>query len=537
MSAVVSVSRASAQHTIQGGTVAKHRMPQKRVARKAILASAAAAGVSSALVLGHTTNNDFMVQLTNVVIGSGGLGDSTGVRVPDKLSGTVIPAGFGYVGSFYPAGLDLAASRDAGVPAFHQAIIAANNGQLVIGMGYSEGTLVVEQERRNLQATDPASAPSNTNLGFVQIASPFPPNGGIFGRFPGIGIPLLIDGMGAGEATRYDTTYITNEYDPYGDFPAYFNPLTLLNTALGLKYAHPDEEYDPIVPGTTPAISTTVTNSAGGHDTYILYYNANLPLLGPLRDLSTAIGLTPFTEPVLSAIEPLLRVAVDMGYTDRQNLNPATPTPFSLITPPANIIEALTEVPGALAQGVNNFVNGGQQAISPLSQVSPLSVSAASVTAVGGGDVSASRLAIAAAPAQAPTGTTDAKDAKDAKDDPTSSTTPAAGSSDPTTKPKPTAAPKPTGDGLHPEVTSDGNKVTPGGSTETTAGSGKTPETKTSDSKTPDDKTGTKASDTTTTTSTTAGSTTGKSTPGTSTAGGGSSAGSSGAEGGHSAAA
>lgn len=509
--------------------MAKHRRPKRRLARQAILTGAAAAGVSSALVLGHATNTDVMVQLTNAVIGSGGLGDTTGVRVPNKLDGKAVPAGFGYFGSFYPAGLDLAASRDAGVPILHQAILTANNGQLLIGMAYSEGTLVIEKERRNLQAIEAASAPSNTKLGFVQIASPFPPNGGIFGRFPGIGIPLLIDGMGPGAATRYDTTYITNEYDPYGDFPAYFNPLTLLNTALGLRYAHPDEQYDAIVPGTTPAISTTVTNSAGGHDTYVLYYNPHLPLLGPLRDLAASIGITPFTEPLLSAIEPLLRVAVDMGYTDRQNLNPGTLTPFSLFTPPAKILEALGQIPGALNQGVNNLLNGGQQAISPLSQPNTLSVSAASVPEGGSGNVSASRLAITSE--KEPEQVQAAQDAKDG-----------AAPSDPTVKPKPSSTPSESnGDGLHPTVTSDGNKVTPGGSPGIPAGPDKTPDTtpldtkkpdtKTPDTKAPTDiKTSTTTSTTTATTSTTAGSTPEKSTPGTSGSG-------SGDEGGHSAAA
>ena len=80
------------------------------------------------------------------------------------------------------------------------------------------------------------------------------------------------------------------------------------------------------------------------------------------------MGLTPFTEPVLSAFEPLLRVLVDMGYTDRLNLDPGTPTPFSLITPPHKILEALAAIPGALAEGLANFFNGGTIAIAPANQ-------------------------------------------------------------------------------------------------------------------------------------------------------------------------
>ena len=55
----------------------------------------------------------------------------------------------------------------------------------------------------------------------------------------------------------------------------------------------------------------------------------------------------------------MLRLLVDMGYTDRENLNPEVPVKFSLITPPARIIETIAQVPGALGQGVNNLTTGG----------------------------------------------------------------------------------------------------------------------------------------------------------------------------------
>ncbi|MDT5327571.1 MAG: hypothetical protein QOF25_4723 [Mycobacterium sp.] len=336
--------------------------------RKAVLAGGAEAGISSALVLGHATNSNLLVQLTNTVIGVGGLGDTTGIRVPNKLNGTVVPLGYGYFGSPYPAGLDLAASRDAGVPVMHLAITSRAGEPFLIVAGYSEGTLVVEKERRNLQALAPGSAPPATQLTFLQIASPFAPNGGIYGRFPGFAIPGITDAMGAGEATRYPTTYVAMEYDPYADFPAYFNPLALINTALAVRYSHPDEVYDAIVPGTTPAAVTSVHNTAGGTDTYVLVYSQHLPLLGPVRELAGAVFLTPLTEPVLSAIEPLLRVFIDMSYTDRTYANPGTPTPFSLITPPGKILEAIGAVPGALAQGAGNLLSGGQAAISPPNQ-------------------------------------------------------------------------------------------------------------------------------------------------------------------------
>jgi hypothetical protein len=71
---------------------------------------------------------------------------------------------------------------------------------------------------------------------------------------------------------------------------------------------------------------------------------------------------------VVSGIEPLARVLIDMGYTDRQNLNPATPTPFSLITPPAKLGQAAGQIPGALEQGLKNLIAGHNVAPPPTSE-------------------------------------------------------------------------------------------------------------------------------------------------------------------------
>ena len=200
---------------------------------------------------------------------------------------------------------------------------------------------------------------------FVMIASPNVPNGGIFSRLPGLKIPFFVTSNGAAQPSPYGTTYVTNEYDPYSDFPAYFNPLSLLNSLFALAYVHPDQYYDSIDynpltgTGTTPVLVKPVTNSAGGTDKYVFVPAAHLPLLAPARQIFGALGLTPLTEPVLAAIEPVLRLLVDMGYTDRENLNPEVPVKFSLITPPARIIETIAQVPGALGQGVNNLTTGG----------------------------------------------------------------------------------------------------------------------------------------------------------------------------------
>ena len=60
-------------------------------------------------------------------------------------------------------------------------------------------------------------------------------------------------------------------YDPYADFPAYFNPLALLNSALSVSYGHPDAFYDALDPAGCPRYVTTKPNGGGGTDTYVLY--------------------------------------------------------------------------------------------------------------------------------------------------------------------------------------------------------------------------------------------------------------------------
>lgn len=345
------------------------------------------------LVFGHATDNTAdtpPLKLASAVIGIGGRGDPTSANIPNKLNATVVPPGYSYVPVDYPAGFDIDNSVAAGVPVLAQKIADNYNpndpSDKIVVVGYSEGTLVAEDEKRNLVSG--ANPPSPAQLSFVMIASPNVPNGGIFGRFPTLNL-FIVSSNGPAQPTAYDSTYVTNEYDPYGDFPAYFNPVSLANSLFAVEYVHPDQYYDSVDynpytgTGTTPVIVTKVTNSAGGHDTYVFVPAEHLPLLAPFRQIASATGTTVLTEPVLSAIEPLLRVVVDMGYTDRLNLNPGTPTTFSLITPPANILGAVTATPGAIAQGATNLGDGLTSAASstPLSPAAaPLSTSAPKAT-------------------------------------------------------------------------------------------------------------------------------------------------------------
>jgi diacyltrehalose acyltransferase len=359
--------------------VAKHRKPKNGRASTAtrtdrdprspslFLVGTTAAALSAALVFGHATNttpDSPQVDLTAATIGIGGRGDPNAVNIPHKLQGNVVPFGIDpahYIPVVYPAGFDIDNSVNAGVPVLEDAIADNSDQDLLLIVGYSEGTIVAEKVRRNL----PSPAPGDPVIQFVMIASPNVPNGGIFARFPGLKIPFFVTSNGAAQPSPYDTTYVTDEYDPYADFPAYFNPLSLANSLVAVMYVHPDQyydsvDYDPLTGDTNDpnVLVKTVTNSAGGTDTYVFVRAEHLPLFAPVRQIAGIVHLTPLTEPLLGSIEPLVRVLVDMGYTDRQNLNPETPVQFSLITPPAKIVEAAVAVPGAIGQGVTNLVTG-----------------------------------------------------------------------------------------------------------------------------------------------------------------------------------
>lgn len=311
--------------------------------------------VSIALVCGQAIGtNGFgpLVGLVNTVIGIGGSSDPVSERLPAKLSNTIVQPGDTYIGTEYPASLNLDRSVRIGMPVLQQHLVTTSGKVLVAG--YSLGALLVEQLKRDVAQSD--EPPSPLDLSFLQIATPFVPNGGIFARFPGIAIPDVVSPMGPGRPTLYDTTYVVNEYDLWGDFPAYFNPVSILNAVLGHEYAHVDNWYDVVDPTAAANHVKVVTNPAGGTDTYILVPASRLPLLGPLRDIAYHLGVSAPAERLLGLIEPLLRVIVDMGYTDRLNLNPEVRKPFSLFTPPHKIAEALNAVPGAVREGLKNLL-------------------------------------------------------------------------------------------------------------------------------------------------------------------------------------
>lgn len=460
--------------------MARHRIPRERRGHKALMAAAAAAGISTTMVLGHASDTASVsagVELaaSTTAIGVGGRDDPLAERIEAKLSGNyavgVVPDDYKAVE--YPANLNFQSSQTAGIPNLLLLVDTAPDGNIRI-VSYSEGTLVAEEVKRQLAAE--GYEPEGGDLTFVFMASPYLPNGGIFARFPGFRIPGLLPEFSAAQPTQYDSTYIINEYDGFTDFPAYFNVLSIANAVAGMAYAHPDRYYEAIdLEDEDSYIKTVVTdNGPDGTDTYYFVRAEHLPLLAPVRQVAGIIGLTPLTEPVLAAIEPLLRLAIDAGYTDRENLNPDKPTAFSLITPPAKIVEAIAGIPGALAEGAGNLTSGGSSGSSLTAPTTESERKAA---------VDESVVGIAEKPLEAPVKEAPKDPVPDASKPPAKPTDSAASTATATTVRKPIKTPVKdvlTEVARHitrPTMTSFGNKAVPGtvGGTPTGAGSSTKP--------------------------------------------------------------
>jgi hypothetical protein len=350
----------------------------------AVAVAGATAGMTAVLAFGHVADA-FAATLPGsaAVVGVGGKDNPTSDRIQNKFQRNYLPYGGEFVGAAdnqfygvnYPATLPIDESVTQGrqplIDTVAEARTASGPEGTIYLVSYSEGTILAEKYKRELDA---GTVPSpGGNIEFVYIAAPTVPNGGIYARFPNLG-PLSLLGFtstGASAPTSYDQTFLTIEYDPVGDFPAYANPLSLANAAAGFFYLHGDPTPDAADLNDPDAVIVkSIAKPGGGTDTYILVKTEHLPLLQPIRDVSTALNTTALTEPVLGAIEPTLKLGVDMGYTDRDYSDPATPTRFSLITPPKRIIDTVNGLPGAIQEGADNF-KGGLPSTTPPSVTSP----------------------------------------------------------------------------------------------------------------------------------------------------------------------
>ncbi|SIC47750.1 PE-PPE domain-containing protein [Mycobacteroides abscessus] len=334
------------QHSVSG---------KRRSFRRSVATAAAVAATCTVLAPVAMESKTIASTLTAYVLGVGGNNDGASLNVPDKIGGaySVNYNPVAYPGAIWPvsgiAAPTFKQSVTEGNTNLNEAIAGAPENEHVVVVGYSLGAVVANRSYRDLAQSDP-----DADVEFVFLGSANTPNGGIFARFPWLFVPFAdIESDGALPEGPFKTTVINTEYDVYGDFPAYFNPLALANSIAAIQYAHPDKYYDEIDPATLDDPNNpNVIKTVDGNRTYYLVRAEHLPLLQPLRDLTNPIGAS-F---VLDAIEPTLRVFIDMAY-DRET-SPGTVKTFSLFTPPKNIIDALNKLPGAIQEGAENFQNG-----------------------------------------------------------------------------------------------------------------------------------------------------------------------------------
>ena len=192
--------------------------------------------------------------------------------------------------------------------------------------GYSQSAVIASLEMQKLIA---AGVPS-TDVNFVLVGDPMNPNGGMFTRFPGLGLPHL-GGMYSGgtPSNAYPTVIYTGEYDGFADFPRYpIDVFADLNAVMGVLYVH---NLYPTFTETQLASAVVLPTSGPTMTTYYMIPTENLPLLEPLRAIPI-IG-----NPLADLLQPDLTYLVNWGYGDPAYGYSTAPanvnTPFGILPP------------------------------------------------------------------------------------------------------------------------------------------------------------------------------------------------------------
>ncbi|MBU9766618.1 PE-PPE domain-containing protein [Mycobacterium sp. TNTM28] len=325
-----------------------------------VVAASVGVGVST-----PTATYSASVRLAGTTIGVGPSFEGFGLSIPLPFYGGVVPDGDSFHTVAYPAQMtvsipiisdlpglsdipywpqSLKRSEQIGAGYLLQDIAAAPTGDKLTIIGLSQGTEVAELARTAM-AKVPNYVANADNYEFVLIGNPYQPNGGLLTRFTAWkDLPILGDlfplGRPGPSDSPFKTTYYQNQYDGVVDFPAYFNLLSIANQVPGMLFGHVFPGYVLERPDTANAVVTQV-----GNTTYVMLPQY-LPLLAPLRIPASLIGAERFVD----AIDPVLRVFVEMGY-DR-TADPSLVKEFSWTTPEEKVQEALDALPGAFAQSL-----------------------------------------------------------------------------------------------------------------------------------------------------------------------------------------
>ncbi|MBB3750961.1 hypothetical protein FHT44_003456 [Mycolicibacterium sp. BK634] len=167
--------------------------------------------------------------------------------------------------------------------------------------GLSQGAVVLSRYK--------AAHPEGTGNTFVLVENPSRPNGGILERFAGLYIPVLDISVSGATPDNGDTTVdVARQYDGWADFPKYpLNVLATINAIMGMVYVHGQTQTE------LTAADIDAAKAGGsayyqqhGDTTYYLIRTPLVPILMPLK------GIVP--DPILGAIDPVLRTFIEMGY-------------------------------------------------------------------------------------------------------------------------------------------------------------------------------------------------------------------------------
>ncbi|WP_234791674.1 PE-PPE domain-containing protein [Mycolicibacterium mucogenicum] len=332
------------------------------------IAAAAVAGVAAP---GAPIVSQVAVRLVDTTIGIGGSFDPLGLSIPMFFYGTAVPQGDSFHVVPYPGQINvewpiisalpglsgipywphsLKQSERIGAGYLEQDIAKQAPGEKITILGMSQGAEVAEIARADM-AKNPAYVAHAGDYTFTLIGDPYQPNGGILSRFTAWNrMPILGDlfpfGRPGPSDSPFQTTVYQNQYDGFADFPAYFNPLAVVNAVMGIVFEH-------VLPGYAlePKASSNTVSTTVGNTTYVTFPQ-RLPLLAPLRLAASLIG----AQRLVDAMDPVLRVIIESAY--ERTADPSQVKQFSWTTPQAKISAALKELPAALAQSVEILRTG-----------------------------------------------------------------------------------------------------------------------------------------------------------------------------------
>ncbi|WP_319450755.1 MULTISPECIES: PE-PPE domain-containing protein [unclassified Mycobacterium] len=251
----------------------------------------------------------------------------------------------------------------------HDQIQADPNQQIVI-FGYSQGGAVVSQEMYKLIA-DPTVDKSKISVVTIgNINNPL----GLWSRLSFLPtIPFLDISFGPQLPTEgIKSTNYSFEYDPVGDAPQYWgNPVAMLNALAAFEYVHgyylsPNEngETDTLPYGYNDdtlayAIANTAKVDTYNDATFVLIpQQGALPIYQPFVDLANTTGTRALVDPVISLVQPVTKVLINLGY-DRTT-NPGIARTLSILpaNPFQNWFKVGEDLAGGVVEGVTNVVNG-----------------------------------------------------------------------------------------------------------------------------------------------------------------------------------